>query len=98
MVDKHFVGEIGLTVIVDIGEDISTATAYALKIRKPSGAEVSWSASIYNTNYLKYITVADDLDESGTYYLQSYIEIDQWKGRGETADFDIDDIFSPDIN
>ena len=98
MADKHYRGEIGLTIIVDIGQDITTAGSYSLKVRKPGGTEVSWAASIYNTNYLKYVTETDDLDEAGTYYLQSYIEIDQWKGRGETADFDIDDIFSPDIN
>jgi len=84
---KHYVGEIGTAIIVNCGEDISTASIHNLRVKKPDGTEVIWNASVYNTNYLKYLIVTGDLDQAGNYEIQAYIEMGGWKGWGETAFF-----------
>jgi len=86
---KNYVGDIGVNIDVDCGTDISTATGQVLKVKKPGGAEVEWTASIYNTNYLRHTTVDGDFDEEGEYKLQSYLTLSGWTGLGETASFTI---------
>ena len=53
--------------------DISTATVKQFILKKPSGSVVTKTAS-FDTDgtdgVLKYETVADDLDEDGTWQLQ----------------------------
>lgn len=56
-----------------------------LYVRKPNKSEVEWIPTIYNTNYLRYTIQTDDLDEAGIYIINPYIEIDGWKGRGESV-------------
>lgn len=94
MFDKHYIGEIGTVVEVDCGVDIRGATVTNLLVTKPGGTIVTWTASIYGTNKLRYTIQEGDLDEDGTYALQSYIEISGWKGRGVTASFTIVSLFS----
>ena len=91
MAYKHFVDEVGTVITVDCGCDITGATGTALKVKKPDGTEVSWTATIYDSNYLRYTTVSGDLDQVGVYYVQSYLTIGGWTGRGETAEFIIYD-------
>ena len=91
---KYYVGDIGTEIIVNCGTDISTATAQSLKVKKPSGAIVSWSATVYNINFLKHSVVAGDFDEVGTYELQSHIVMSTWSGRGETTRFTINQKFA----
>lgn len=86
---KHYINEIGTEIIVNCGEDISTASIHKIKVKKPSGVKVEWNADIHEINYLKYIIATDDFNEVGEYSLQSYIEIGGWKGHGETVKFDI---------
>lgn len=94
MADKYFVGDEGTEIIVDCGQDITGAQNTALKIRKPDGTEEDWTpADIYQTNYLRYITVANNFDQTGNYRLQSYLEKGGWKGRGEVAFFHVYDHF-----
>jgi len=86
MANRHYVGEIGTVITVDCGCDISGATVKSLKVRKPDGTEVSWTATIYNSNYLRYTTISGDLNLAGTYYIQAYVTFSGWTGRGETAE------------
>ena len=93
MADKVYVGDIGTDIIVDCGEDISTATKTKISVKKPDGSKVLWSASIYNTNYLKYTTVANDLNQSGKYKVQASLTLGAWSGLGETACFTVYSLF-----
>lgn len=86
---KHYKGTIGTDIIVNVGCDISTATAQELWVTKPSGTKVVWAAEIYNSRFLKHTVVPGDWDEEGTYKLQSYVEIDAWRGPGDENSFEI---------
>ena len=68
-------GDVGVDVTVSTGKDLTSASTNTLKVKKPSGTEVTWSASkVAGTGgNLTYTTITGDLDEVGTYYLQAYI-------------------------
>ena len=89
MTDRHYVGEVGTVITVDCGSDISGATGTILKVRKPDGTEVEWTATIYDSNYLRYTTVAGDFNKAGTYHVQAHLTLAGWTGHGETAEFPI---------
>jgi hypothetical protein len=89
MSNKSYRGDIGTVIIVDCGVDISLATVRELYVKKPDGTEAVWAASLYNTNYLKYTVLSGDLTPPGVYYIQAYIVLPTWQGRGETATFTI---------
>ena len=87
-IQKIYVGDIGTDIIVDCGSDISTATVHELKVKKPDRTIVTWSADILNTKFIKHITVSGDLNQSGTYTIQSHIvipSVGEWLG--ESASF-----------
>lgn len=92
-VSKYYVGDIGTEIIVDTCVDISTATVTNLLIRKPDGTSHTWVGVIYNTQYIKYVVVADDFDQTGEYRLQAYVEMPSWQGRGDTARFQVSEQF-----
>ena len=89
--NKIYVGDVGLAIIVDLSEDIEGATDCHLLIRKPGGTEVEWPAEVYavngNTQYLRYYTVAGDLNLAGRYKVQPEITLSGWTGKGETDEF-----------
>ena len=93
--NTFYVGDVGTELIVDVGSDISTSTVRKLYVRKPSGEEVIWTASIGNPDaYGKYTRITytirtGDWDEAGWWSLQSYIEMPGWKGRGTTSKFEL---------
>ena len=53
-----FMGDVGTIILLNTGEDLSTATSTKIRMRKPSGSVIELTAVVYNTTYLKYITVA----------------------------------------
>jgi hypothetical protein len=93
---RHYIGEIGTEIIVDIGVDITGATPTKLKVTKPDGTEVVWTATVYNSNYLKYTTISGDFNLAGTYILQAELTITAWSGLGDVATFEIYDPFHRD--
>lgn len=88
MADKVYIGDVGTVIDVDCGESIVTATGQVLKVRKPNGTEVSWSASI-STNSLRHTAIVGDLDLVGTYMIQPYLTITGWTGHGKTVQFEV---------
>ena len=84
---KIYIGDIGTVFTVDCGTDITGASVKKLKIRKPDATLVEWSASVVNTNYLRYTLVSGDLDQAGIYYLQAYVEDGGGKWHGERTEF-----------
>lgn len=90
---KVYKGDIGTSIILDCGSDVSTASAQEIKVQKPQGSTTTWSATVYNTNYLKHTTISTSVDDVGRYRLQAYVELTEWQGRGETADLTVYDYF-----
>ena len=86
--NKIYVGDIPL-IRLDCGVDISAATLFKIKYRKPDQSNQEWTegdgVEISGTQYLQYQTLATDLDQSGAWEFQVYLEIGSWKGHGETA-------------
>ena len=61
MANKIYIDDVGLEIIIDMKEDISDATTYEMLVWK-NGEEVTWTSSVYNDNYLRYVTIDGDLD------------------------------------
>ncbi len=93
MADQHYVGEVGTKIYVDVGEDVSTNEEVKLFVKKPTGALATWTAVVYQKNFLKHVTVAGDWNEPGTYHLQAYVKLTDWEGRGKTVQFSISNVF-----
>ena len=89
MASKLYVDDEGTVFEVDVGTDVSGASTTDLKVRKPDGTRVSWTGAVngVTNTQIDYTIVTDDLDQSGTYRLQSYVVTPTWTGRGETAEF-----------
>lgn len=86
---KIYKDDYGLVFTVDCVQDISTATVTQLKVQKPGGAVVTWTASIYDSTHLQYTVQDGDLDESGVYKIQAAVTLPSWKGLGETDTFTV---------
>lgn len=94
MAEKVYVGDVGTVIEIDMQENISSATGYKLKVRKPDGTLVDWAPSIYGTNYLRYTIVTNDLNMAGTYTIQPYMTIGTWTGRGDVISFAVEELFT----
>lgn len=94
---KHYVGEIGTNVILNVGVDISASTAAEIHVKKPDGTTVTWSPTVYTFNgdtfFLKYTTTTGDFDQVGKYKVQPYVVLPDWKGYGKTSYFLIYPLF-----
>lgn len=89
----YFVGDEGTAVIVDMEDNISTATDKHIKVLKPgASSSVQWAATLYGDTKLKHITTADDFSVSGTYKIQGWVDIPTpWKGHGDIDEFIVKD-------
>jgi len=88
-----FRGAIGVKIILDVEIDISAATLRTIKYRKPSGVISSWTGTpeADNRSISYTTTVATDLDESGTWKLQAYVETPSWSLNGAIAKLNIEE-------
>jgi len=88
---KPRVGDIGTAIVVDMGVDISSATGLDFAVRKPSypatGGEESWTPTVYNTNYLRYIITTGDFDEEGMYEIVPSLTVGSWTGSADPVSF-----------
>jgi len=91
--DIYYIGDIGAAIVVDVCNDIATATLVALDVTKPDGTQVRWVGSLHETTKIKYIVIAGDFDQAGEYRVQAYIEIPGWSGHGNTTTFKVADLF-----
>lgn len=91
---KVYVGDIGTVILIDMGENISTATGISLKVMGPKSSVKTngtikngktWTPSIYGTNYLKYTVLEGDLDLAGDYYINPVLTLGSWTGTCDTA-------------
>jgi len=84
-----FVGDIGTEIELDCGQDVSLAAVRKIFALKPDQTVAEWVAVQSGSNSILYVTVAGDIDQVGRHYLQSYLEISGWKGRGEVVILDV---------
>ena len=73
----------------DMGSDISTATVTQIKYKKPSGTTGVWTPTAYSATELEYKFTAAELDEVGVWKIQTYVEVADFKGLGETSSFTV---------
>jgi len=94
-----FKNDIGTIIRVNVGFDLTNATKTDLVILKPNSKEVVWTGSMStasNTD-IDYVIVAGDLDVTGDYLIQSYVEFPaplSWSGRGITTTLVVKDYFA----
>ena len=84
-------GDIGVSIEVDVGIDVTLATVAQIEVMKPSGKKVKWDAVASGT-ILTYVTKENDIDEIGVYEIQAYVEVGSFKGRGKRTTFDVYEI------
>lgn len=86
MANKAYRDSVGLDIIINMQADISAATAQSLLIKKPDGSFIVWSATVYDTNYLKHTTVAGDINIAGIYKINPKLTFSTQIIYGETVD------------
>jgi hypothetical protein len=77
---KHYVGEVGKTIIVNCGEDISGSSVAHIKIKKPDDSITTWKGEVYTmggkVNYIRYFSVGPNVsDESVDGAIDNSLEI-----------------------
>lgn len=89
MTGKVYVGDIGTQIVLDCGQDISSATARSIEVRKPDGSTASWPATASGMTAIAYVTLAGSLDMPGPYRLQALVTLPSGTWRGETAQLSV---------
>ena len=84
---KVYVGDTNTKIRLNAGIDISAASVLKIHYKKPDETTGEWTAVLEGTNYAYYLTLADTLDMNGTWSVQLYIEVGDWKGHGELTTF-----------
>lgn len=82
-------GDVGRKIRLNAGETIVAATTVQIKYRKPSGAVGTWTAIVEDLTYAGYITLAGDLDETGKWEIQLYVEMAGANIHGAIANFHV---------
>lgn len=86
-----FVGEVGKIFRVFANTNLTGATSVVMKVKKPTGAEVSWSGTVDASNpyYALYTTVSNDLDIEGPYLLSLQVTLSGAQLIGNTVPFNV---------
>lgn len=90
---KIYVSDVGTVLTLDVGEDISDATALRIQAQKPGGTTDSWVASASGTSALTYTLASGDIDETGVWRLQAKVTTPDGVWYGETLSLRIFPLF-----
>lgn len=83
------VGDIGIKIVFETKEDLSSATIHKLIYRKPDGVVGEWPGTVDGTK-VTYTTISiSDFSIMGTWTMQAYIETPTRKAHSEYAKFEI---------
>ncbi|MHA1951891.1 MAG: hypothetical protein ACW987_18750 [Candidatus Thorarchaeota archaeon] len=82
---KSYVGDISTEIVLDAGVALGTPDVLKIKYQKPDGTTGEWTATPYEVTKARYVTENGDLDVSGLWVFQIYVELagGSWKGHGE---------------
>ena len=90
MSNKVYLGDIGTILRLDTNVDLTDVLVTKIKAMKPDGTTVvEYDAEVHGTTEVQYIFALGDIDQTGVWLVQAYIEINDWKGLGETAEFTV---------
>lgn len=90
---KIYKDDVGLVIDIDMGENISSATGLTLYITKPDKSVTTWTPTLQGTNYLRYTTVTDDLNQAGDYIIQPGFTLGSWTGKCTSVGFKVYDSY-----
>jgi hypothetical protein len=92
---KHYVGDVGTSIVVDVGTNISRAKKLILMVQKPKESTTTqWNGTLQGTTKIKYVVKKGDWNKAGTYKLQVYVEMPGWSGYGDLTTFKIHSLFT----
>lgn len=72
-----------LTLTLDTGIDLSTATETKIVSKSPSGSVIEFNASVVESTKLRYNFTDSDITEFGNWQFQAKITIDGRTGLGQ---------------
>jgi hypothetical protein len=73
-----YVNANGYDIVLHVGQDISAATVMRIYYKKPSGATGYWTATARQFCEIGYVVQTGNLNEAGTWELQSYVTTPAW--------------------
>jgi hypothetical protein len=95
----YYKDTVGLTINIETGADIATATDIALHVKKPNGKWYEWSTGITiqgsDNSILRYITQNGDLNYAGYYLIYPSLTLGGFIGDGNPDRFLIEDPQKP---
>lgn len=86
-------GQTLLTIKLETGLDISSATVKKINYKKPDGTIGSWTASADGTTKLSYSITANDINQVGIWKMQAFVTIAGKDAYGDTVDVDFKELF-----
>lgn len=69
---KIYTGTVGIKLIVETGQDLSTASQVSLLVKKPDKSQVEW-VGVANGTTIEYVVKSGDLDQAGIYRIQAKV-------------------------
>ncbi len=88
-ISKIYKNDIGQTITLEAGQDISSATLLQLKYKKPDGTTGTWTGTLVGVDAAYYTTVLNDLDQTGNWEIQLYMEMGGAKIHGRIVFFHV---------
>lgn len=84
---KVYQDAVGTVIRINMGTDVSAATAVKYEVMKPNGAEEEWTAALDGDDEecIVYTVVATDLDQVGEYLIQPKLTFATWVGLCDTV-------------
>lgn len=82
---KVYVGDTGTAIELDVGVSLAAATAQSIEARRPDGTTVSWAATVVDGTKVRFITLADTLNQAGEWKLQARVVLPSGTWTGEAV-------------
>jgi len=89
---KVYVGN-KLQLSIEMGEDVSSATAQKLHVKKPDKTTDEWTPTISSTTLLYTTTQDTDLDVAGRYSVTPFLTKGDFTGYGTSVYFDVYNVY-----
>lgn len=91
MAEKRlYTNTVGLSIIIDMGQDMSGSASRVLNVLMPDGTTAQWTAvGVHpdNSSWIVFTTVIGSLSQEGLYRLQPSFTLGGWQGLGQTISF-----------